>query len=85
MEFHILGLLEVFEDGQAIDLGARLRARYERSWAGRTVDVIWDRPHDHEIKGLSENYLAVSGPAHLHRAGELETVLFQPAGTSSQD
>jgi threonylcarbamoyladenosine tRNA methylthiotransferase MtaB len=64
----------------AIELGRRQRAAYEARFAGRPVEAIWDRPHAERIKGVSEHYLTVTAPAAGRRAGQLERVVFQPAG-----
>jgi threonylcarbamoyladenosine tRNA methylthiotransferase MtaB len=64
----------------AIELGRRQRAAYEAGFAGRPVEAIWDRPHGERIKGVTEHYLTVTAPAAGRRAGQLERVVFQPAG-----
>jgi threonylcarbamoyladenosine tRNA methylthiotransferase MtaB len=68
--------------GQAIELGHRLRAEYERRFAGRPVDVIWDRVVENRIKGVSENYLTVTAPSEGRHAGRLERVVFDAARCS---
>ncbi|MBO0684327.1 MAG: MiaB/RimO family radical SAM methylthiotransferase [Candidatus Dormibacteraeota bacterium] len=64
---------------QAIELGHRLRSGYERRWAGRQVEVIWDRTHGEVIKGVSEQYLTVTAPAAGRQAGQLERLVFHPS------
>ncbi|MBO0727606.1 MAG: MiaB/RimO family radical SAM methylthiotransferase [Acidimicrobiaceae bacterium] len=64
---------------RAIELGRRLRSEYERQFAGRQVDVIWDRTHAEVIKGVSEQYLTVTAPAAGRQAGRLERIVFQPS------
>lgn len=64
---------------QMIELGHRLRARFERMHDGREVDVIWDRPSDGVIRGVSEHYLQVSAPALGRRPGALERVVWRAA------
>jgi threonylcarbamoyladenosine tRNA methylthiotransferase MtaB len=64
---------------QAIELGRRLRAEYARRFAGRPVDVIWDRVVENRIKGVSENYLTVAAPSDGRHAGQLEQVVFDPS------
>jgi threonylcarbamoyladenosine tRNA methylthiotransferase MtaB len=61
-----------------IDLGRRLGADYQRQFAGRPVDVIWDRTEQDRIRGVSENYLRVSAPSEGRRAGQLERITFRP-------
>jgi threonylcarbamoyladenosine tRNA methylthiotransferase MtaB len=63
---------------QAIELGHRLRAEYERRFEGRPVEVIWDRVLGNRIKGVSENYLTVTAPSEGRRAGQLQRVVFAP-------
>jgi threonylcarbamoyladenosine tRNA methylthiotransferase MtaB len=67
---------------RAIELGHHLRAEYERRFAGKLVDVIWDRGLRERIKGVSENYLTVTAPAEGRRAGQLERVVFDPSRSS---
>jgi hypothetical protein len=62
-----------------IELGHRLRADFERSLDGRAVDVIWDRPHDGVIKGVSEHYLQVTASAAGRSPGALERVVWRAA------
>jgi len=64
---------------QAISLGQGLRAEYERAFAGREVDVIWDRVVQGRIRGVSENYLTVTAHPEGRRPGQLERVVLQPA------
>lgn len=61
----------------AIALGARLRAAYEASFAGRPLEVIWDRPAGAIIRGVSENYITVAAPAAGRRPGQLERLLYE--------
>jgi threonylcarbamoyladenosine tRNA methylthiotransferase MtaB len=63
----------------AIELGHRLGEEYRRRFAGRQIDVIWDRVVRDRIKGVSENYLVASAPSEGRRAGQLERVTFEPA------
>jgi threonylcarbamoyladenosine tRNA methylthiotransferase MtaB len=63
----------------AIQLGHRLGARYERQFAGRPLDVIWDRVERDRATGVTENYLRASAPSEGRRAGQLERVIFEPA------
>jgi threonylcarbamoyladenosine tRNA methylthiotransferase MtaB len=64
---------------RAIALGARLKGEYERWFAGRSLDVIWDRPIGETIRGVTENYITASAPAASRRAGELERIVWQAA------
>ena len=50
----------------------------QRQFAGRPVDVIWDRTEQDRIRGVSENYLRVSAPSEGRRAGQLERITFRP-------
>ena len=59
-----------------IELGNRLGAEYRRQFAGRPVDVIWDRTIGDRIKGISQNYLTVTAPARGRQSGRLERVTF---------
>lgn len=59
-----------------IALGGELKRAYEASFVGRELDVIWDRAHDGEIKGVSENYIQVTAPASGRRAGSLERIVY---------
>jgi threonylcarbamoyladenosine tRNA methylthiotransferase MtaB len=62
----------------AIELGHRLGSEYQREFAGRPVDVIWDRVARDRIRGVSENYLTATAPCEGRRAGQLERVTFEP-------
>lgn len=66
---------------QAIELGHRLRAAYEARFAGRPLQVIWDRVQGDRIKGLSENYIQVVDAAHGRRPGQLEEVVWRASKT----
>jgi threonylcarbamoyladenosine tRNA methylthiotransferase MtaB len=66
---------------QAIQLGHDLRAKYQRRFVGKPVDVIWDRALRDRIRGVSENYLTVSAASEGRRAGQLERVVFDSAVT----
>lgn len=59
-----------------IELGRSLQARYESSFRGKTLDVIWDRVIGDSIRGVSENYIQVTAPAARRRAATLERVAF---------
>ena len=62
-----------------IELGNRLRREFERSLDGREVEVIWDRPVDGTIKGVSEHYLQVAEPAGARRPGDVERLVWRTA------
>jgi threonylcarbamoyladenosine tRNA methylthiotransferase MtaB len=62
----------------AIELGRRLGEGYRRSFAGRRLQVIWDRIISDRIRGLSENYIQVEAPARGRRPGALEEVVYTP-------
>ena len=64
---------------ELIALGHRLKADYERSFAGRPLQVIWDRTLGGRIRGLSENYIQVSADPAGRAAGQLETVVYEEA------
>jgi len=64
---------------RAIALGHRLGAAYEAGFAGRPLQVIWDRVVDDHIRGVSENYIQVTAPAAGRRPGELEEVIWRAA------
>jgi threonylcarbamoyladenosine tRNA methylthiotransferase MtaB len=64
-----------------IELGHRLRARYEEAFDGRRLQVVWDRVSGDRIRGLSENYLQATAPAKGRRAGQLEEVVWQTASS----
>ena len=61
---------------RTIELGHRLGAGYEARFHGKPLQVIWDRPTERRIKGLSENYIQVTAPAGGRRPGQLEEVLW---------
>ncbi|HZU18491.1 MAG TPA: radical SAM protein [Candidatus Dormibacteraeota bacterium] len=63
---------------RAIELGHRLRADYEAGFAGRRLQVVWDRVVGDRIRGISEHYLQVTAPAAGRRPGQLEEVTWQP-------
>ncbi|MDQ6636374.1 MAG: MiaB/RimO family radical SAM methylthiotransferase [Candidatus Dormibacteraeota bacterium] len=65
---------------RTIELGKRLHAQYEGSWAGRELDAIWDREREGLIRGVAENYLTVTAPAAGRRPGQLERLPFRPLG-----
>jgi threonylcarbamoyladenosine tRNA methylthiotransferase MtaB len=67
----------------AIELGHRLRAAYESRFEGRRLHVIWDRPADGRIRGVTENYLQVTAPAAGRRAGQLEEVVWRAGGAAA--
>ena len=58
-----------------IDLGRRLQLEYESRFAGRALDVIWDRVIAGRIRGLSENYIQVTAPAAGRSPATLERIL----------
>ena len=64
---------------RTIELGHRLRSEFERSMAGRAVDVIWDRPHGGTIRGVTEHYLQAVAPAAGRRSGQLERLTWEAA------
>ena len=66
---------------QAIDLGRRLQAAYEARFAGKPLQVIWDRVQGDRIKGLSENYIQVVDTVHGRRPGQLEEVVWRASKT----
>jgi len=68
---------------RAIELGHRLREAYESRFEGRRLQVIWDRPADGHIKGVTENYLQVTAPASGRRAGQLEEVVWRAGGVAA--
>lgn len=68
---------------RAIELGHRLQQDYMRRFDGRTLQVIWDRPHDGRMRGVSENYIQVSAPAEGRRAGQLEEVTWRTASSAA--
>lgn len=61
-----------------IELGHRLQADYERRFAGRPLDVIWDRLAGGTIRGVSENYIQVTAPAAGRRPATLERIEYRP-------
>ena len=61
---------------RAIELGHQLGASYEARFHGKPLQVIWDRPAERRVKGLSENYIQVTAPAEGRHAGQLEEVLW---------
>src|SRR5215472_9224882 len=61
---------------RTIELGQRLGAGYEAKFHGKPLQVIWDRPTERRIKGLSENYIQVTAPAAGRRPGQLEEVVW---------
>jgi threonylcarbamoyladenosine tRNA methylthiotransferase MtaB len=61
---------------ELIALGHRLKAAYERGYAGRPLHVIWDRTAGGRIRGISENYIQVSADPAGRAAGEEETVMY---------
>ncbi|HZV48915.1 MAG TPA: radical SAM protein [Candidatus Dormibacteraeota bacterium] len=63
---------------RAIALGHRLRVEYEAGFAGRRLQVVWDRVVGDRIRGVSEHYLQVTAPAPGRRPGQLEEVVWQP-------
>jgi threonylcarbamoyladenosine tRNA methylthiotransferase MtaB len=67
---------------RAIELGARLKAAYEAGWAGRPLEVIWDRVTGDRIRGVSENYIQVTAAAAGRRPGQVEEVVWWPASTT---
>jgi threonylcarbamoyladenosine tRNA methylthiotransferase MtaB len=67
----------------AIDLGHRLRAAYESHFEGRRLQVIWDRPADERIRGVTENYLQVTAPAEGRRPGQQEEVVWRAGGVAA--
>ncbi|HEX4215509.1 MAG TPA: MiaB/RimO family radical SAM methylthiotransferase [Candidatus Dormibacteraeota bacterium] len=68
---------------RAIELGHRLQQDYMRRFDGRTLQVIWDRPHEGRMRGVSENYIQVSAPAEGRRAGQLEEVTWRTASSAA--
>jgi len=62
---------------ELIGLGHRLKAEYEHRFAGRELQVVWDRTLGSRIRGFSENYIQVSADAAGRAAGQLETVLYE--------
>ncbi len=66
---------------QAIELGHRLQAAYEARFAGKRLQVIWDRVQGDRIKGLSENYIQVVDTAQGRRPGQLEEVVWRASKT----
>jgi len=68
---------------QAIELGHGLRAAYEARFEGRPLQVIWDRPANGRIRGVTENYLQVTAPAADRRPGQLEEVVWRPGGVAA--
>lgn len=68
---------------RAIELGHRLQQDYLRRFEGKTLQVIWDRPHGGRIRGVSGNYIQVSAPAEGRRAGQLEEVTWWTASSAA--
>ncbi|HEY8643545.1 MAG TPA: radical SAM protein, partial [Candidatus Dormibacteraeota bacterium] len=68
---------------ELIELGRNLKAEYERQFAGRPLQVVWDRTRGSRIRGLSENYIQVFADAAGRTAGELETVLYEETAAST--
>ncbi len=64
---------------RTIELGARLKAEYERRFLGRTLEVIWDRAVGGVVRGISGNYIQVEAAAAGRRAGQLEAIEFRRA------
>ncbi len=62
---------------ELIALGQRLKAAYERGYAGRPLQVIWDRTAGGRIRGISENYIQVSAEPAGRAAGQEETVVYE--------
>jgi threonylcarbamoyladenosine tRNA methylthiotransferase MtaB len=63
---------------QAIELGHRLGAAYRAGFEGRRLQVIWDRVVSGRIRGITENYLQLAAEPSGRRAGQLESVIYQP-------
>jgi threonylcarbamoyladenosine tRNA methylthiotransferase MtaB len=68
---------------ELIELGRNLKSEYERQFAGRPLQVVWDRTRGSRIRGLSENYIQVFADAAGRTAGELETVLYEETAAST--
>jgi threonylcarbamoyladenosine tRNA methylthiotransferase MtaB len=68
---------------RAIELGHRLRTAYESRFEGRRLQVIWDRPVNGTIKGVTEHYLQVTAPAADRRPGQLEEVVWRAGGVAA--
>jgi threonylcarbamoyladenosine tRNA methylthiotransferase MtaB len=67
-----------------IELGHRLRSRYEEAFDGRRLQVVWDRVvAGDRIRGVSENYLQATAPAKGRRAGQLEEVIWRTASSAA--
>jgi threonylcarbamoyladenosine tRNA methylthiotransferase MtaB len=64
-----------------IELGRRLRGRYEEAFEGRRLQVVWDRVIDDRIRGVSENYLQATAPARGRRAGQVEEIVWRIASS----
>jgi threonylcarbamoyladenosine tRNA methylthiotransferase MtaB len=58
-----------------IALGRGLQAAYGARFAGRPLDVIWDRVLGETIRGVSENYIQVTAPAAGRRPATLERIV----------
>jgi threonylcarbamoyladenosine tRNA methylthiotransferase MtaB len=59
-----------------IEQGHRQQARYEASFTGRPLEVIWDRVAGDSIRGVSENYIQVTAAAAGRRPATRERIAF---------
>jgi threonylcarbamoyladenosine tRNA methylthiotransferase MtaB len=63
---------------RVIELGHRLGAAYRAGFQGRRLQVIWDRVVSDRIRGITENYIQLAAEPAGRRAGQLESVIYEP-------